>query len=112
MGLSSGAYFGSHSTLSQDARAASAARVALLVWMGPLSRTSRTGLVVLPGLGPERRSRSSRKAMKSALHLRGLVWTISSRRAQSKAPIIAILPAWPGAGTRRSAPFLAQTWAR
>src|ERR1700756_1486777 len=49
--------------------------------------------------------------MKSALRLRGLVWTISSRRAQSKAPIIAILAAWPGAGTRRSAPFLAQTTA-
>src|ERR1700749_4109987 len=27
-------------------------RGALLVWMGPLSRTSRTGLVVWPGLGP------------------------------------------------------------
>jgi hypothetical protein len=27
-------------------------RGALLVWMGPLSRTSRTGLVVRPGLGP------------------------------------------------------------
>ncbi len=37
MSLSSGAYSGSHSTLSQWARAASAARVALLTWIGPLS---------------------------------------------------------------------------
>src|ERR1700740_2997351 len=51
MGLSSGAYFGSHSTLSQDARVASAARVALLVWMGPLSRTRRAGLGRLAGFG-------------------------------------------------------------
>src|ERR1700759_1623620 len=53
MALSSGAYFGSHSTLSQDARAGSAARVALLVWMGPLSGTSRTGFGGCAGLGEE-----------------------------------------------------------
>jgi hypothetical protein len=36
MSLSSGAYFGSHSGVSQCSRSASAARVALLVWTGPL----------------------------------------------------------------------------
>jgi len=35
MSLSSGAYFGNHSTVSQG-RAASAAVEALLVWIGPL----------------------------------------------------------------------------
>lgn len=42
MSFSSGAYFGSHSTVSQ-ARSANAAREALLVWIGPLSRTRMTG---------------------------------------------------------------------
>ena len=50
--LSSGAYVGSHSTLSQWSRAASAAWVALLVWIGPLSSTMTTGLWHWPGLGP------------------------------------------------------------
>src|SRR6185436_13542733 len=50
--FSSGAYFGSHSTVSQWARAARAARLALLVWIGPLSRTSTTGLSITPSLGP------------------------------------------------------------
>src|SRR3954469_21131344 len=36
LSLSSGAYFGSHSTVSQWARAASAARESLLVWIGPV----------------------------------------------------------------------------
>ena len=40
-----GGYFGSHSTVSQCRRASSAARLALLVWIGPLSRTITTGLV-------------------------------------------------------------------
>ena len=48
----SGAYLGNHSTLSQWARSASAARLALLTWMGPLSRTRTTGFVGAPGLGP------------------------------------------------------------
>ena len=39
-----GAYLGSHSTVSQCARAASAARESLLVWIGPLSSTKTTGL--------------------------------------------------------------------
>src|SRR3954454_23738508 len=34
---------------------------------------------------------------------------MSSRRAQSSTPSIATLALWPGAGMRRSAPFLAQT---
>lgn len=54
MSVSWGAYFGSHSTVSQCARAASAARVALLVWIGPLSSTITTGLPGSPGLGPYR----------------------------------------------------------
>ena len=42
--LSSGVYLGSHSTTSQCARSASAASVALLTWIGPLSSTRTTGL--------------------------------------------------------------------
>ncbi len=41
MSFSSGAYLGSHSTVSQG-RAASALVLALLVWIGPLSSTSTT----------------------------------------------------------------------
>src|SRR3954454_7171315 len=48
MSFSSGAYFGSHSTVSQG-RAASAFRLALLVWIGPLSRTRETGRCWRPG---------------------------------------------------------------
>ena len=51
MSFSSGAYFGSHSTVSQG-RAASALRLARLVWIGPLSSTSTTGRLTRPGLGP------------------------------------------------------------
>jgi hypothetical protein len=40
-----GVYFGSHLTVSQWARAASAAKVSLLVWIGPLASTRTTGLV-------------------------------------------------------------------
>src|SRR6185312_16987468 len=46
------------------------------------------------------------------LRLVRLVRTMSSRRAQSSTPSIATLALWPGAATRRSAPFLAQTCAR
>jgi len=52
MSFSSGAYFGSHSTVSQCALAANAARLALLVWIGPLSSTSTTDLLIIPGRGP------------------------------------------------------------
>ena len=45
MSFNSGADSGSHSTVSQCARAASAARESLLVWIGPLSSTSVTGLM-------------------------------------------------------------------
>src|SRR3954452_19692203 len=69
MSFSSGAYFGSHSTLSQWARWARAARDIWLVWIGPLSRTSTIGVIAAPSLGPERRSTSSRRAMKSELRL-------------------------------------------
>jgi hypothetical protein len=34
------------------------------------------------------------------------------RGAQSSTPSNATLAAWPGAGMRRSAPFLAHAWAR
>ena len=44
MSFNSGASLGSHSTVSQWARAAGAARESLLTWIGPLSRTSTTGL--------------------------------------------------------------------
>ena len=51
MSFSSGAYLGSHSTVSQWARAASAASASLLVWIGPLSSTSTTGVKGCPGFG-------------------------------------------------------------
>ena len=50
--------------------------------------------------------------MKSALRLVREVVTISLRFAESNEPIMATLLAWPGAGTRRSAPRLAQARAR
>ena len=52
MSFSSGAYFGSHSTVSQG-RAGERRRLALLVWIGPLSSTSTTGrLARVPARGP------------------------------------------------------------
>src|SRR3954452_7185980 len=51
MSFSSGAYVGSHSTVSHG-RAASALRLALLVWIGPLSSTSTTR----PALAAQRRA--------------------------------------------------------
>jgi hypothetical protein len=51
MSFSSGAYVGSHSTESRG-RAASALRLALLVWIGPLSSTSTTR----PALATRRRA--------------------------------------------------------
>jgi hypothetical protein len=50
MSFSSGVYFGNHSTMSQCARAARAARESLLTWIGPLSSTNTTGLVARPGI--------------------------------------------------------------
>ena len=50
MSFSSGAYLGSHSTVSQG-RAASALVLALLVWIGPLSSTSTTGRLARGGFG-------------------------------------------------------------
>ena len=52
MSLSSGEYLGSHSTVSQCLGAASAVRLSLLTWIGPLSSTSTTGFITHPGLGP------------------------------------------------------------
>ena len=43
---------GNHSTVSQWARSANAAWLALLTWIGPLSRTRTTGLFGIPGLEP------------------------------------------------------------
>jgi hypothetical protein len=81
MSLSSGAYLGSHSTVSQWARAAKAAMAALLTWIGPLSSTMTTGLIGSPGRGPQRPSSRSNSAMKSALRLVLLVCTTSRRAA-------------------------------
>jgi PPOX class probable FMN-dependent enzyme len=86
--------------------------VALLAWMGPLSRTMVTGLHVSPGLGPWMRSSRSSRAMKSALRLVCEVTTVSWRETKSSAPIMAIFCDWPGASTRKSAPRLAQARAR
>src|SRR5438067_5605500 len=45
-GFSSGLYFASQSTWSHSARAASALRLAVLVWHGPLSRARKTSRLV------------------------------------------------------------------
>ena len=50
MAFRSGECRGSYSTVIQG-RSASVARLALLVWTGPLSSTSTTGTRVLPDLG-------------------------------------------------------------
>ncbi len=47
-----GGVLGSHSTVSQWARAASAVSESLLTWIGPLSSTRTTGLAGRPGAGP------------------------------------------------------------
>src|SRR3954451_3842735 len=96
MSLSSGAYFGSHSTVSQWARAASAARESLLVWIGPLSSTRTTGLAGRPGLGPYASSSCWRWATKSLLRLVGLVCTIRCRVTWSNEPSIATFRALTG----------------
>src|SRR5215211_4652398 len=85
MSLSSGAYFGSHSTVSQG-RAASALPVSRLVWIGPLSRTRTAGRAARPGCGPKRSSILSRSATKSVLRLVCEVCTINSRVTASCNP--------------------------
>jgi hypothetical protein len=62
--------------------------------------------------GPKSRSISSRSLTKSAPRLVLLVTTRSSPVAALRAPIMATLLDWPGAGTRKSAPRLAQARAR
>src|SRR4051794_5977967 len=61
MSFSSGAYFGSHSRVSQG-RAASAFVVSLLVWIGPLSRTATRGRVrsAVPYAAPSWSSRATK----------------------------------------------------
>src|SRR5215207_9158818 len=54
----------------------------------------------------------SSRATKSVLRLVLEVWTIISRLTASRAPSMATLRACPGAWMRRSAPRLAQAWAR
>ena len=107
-----GRIFGPPLGVSQCLRSAGAAGVALLAWMGPLSRTMVTGLHAAPGLGPWIRSSCSSRAMKSALHLVCEVTTVSWRETKSRAPIMAIFCDWPGASTRKSAPRFAQVRAR
>src|SRR3954468_22887518 len=70
------------------------------------------GTIAPINLLQQSRSISSSRAMKSELRLVRLVRTMSLRRPQSSTPSIATLALWPGAGMRRSAPFLAQTCAR
>src|SRR3954447_24822436 len=86
MSFSSGAYLGSHSTVSQ-VRSASARVVSLLVWIGPLSSTAMRGRVrsVVPYAAPSWSSR----ATKSVERLVGLVCTSRRRHSGSKAPSIA-----------------------
>jgi hypothetical protein len=107
MAFSSGAYFGSHSTVSQGL-AWRAARDALLRWMEPLSMTRTTGVAFWFGRGAQRSSSRLSSAMKSALRLVRLVVTIRSLSAKSSAPIMATLRAWPGASMRSSTPRLAR----
>ena len=67
--FNSGAYLRNRSTVSQCARPDSAALLASLTWMGPLSSTRTTGLFGVPGSGPQRRSSNCKCAMKSELRL-------------------------------------------
>src|SRR3954464_11439338 len=71
MSFSSGAYFGSHSRVSQF-RWASAQVVSLLRWIGPLSRTATSGRArsAVPYAEPSWSSR----ATKSVERLVALVW--------------------------------------
>jgi hypothetical protein len=73
MSLSSGAYFGSHSTVSQG-RDASALPVSRLVWIGPLSRTRTAGRAARPGCGPKAvvDPAEERHEVGAALGLRGV----------------------------------------
>jgi hypothetical protein len=66
-----GRVFG-HSTVSQCARAGSAARESLLTWIGPLSSTGTTGLIRRPDMGPWSRSSCSRCATKLVPSLVGV----------------------------------------
>ena len=100
MSLSSGAYFGSHSMVSHG-RAARALAVARLVWIGPLSRISTTGLPGWPGVGVDLLLSRASRAMKSALRLVALVATTSRRVTWSRAPRMARLCARPGASIRK-----------
>lgn len=50
--------------------------------------------------------------MRSALRLVVLVTTRNSPVTASRVPSIATFLDWPGTGTRKSAPCLAQVWAR
>ncbi len=59
MSLSSGAYLGSHWTVIQ-ARLSRAARLALLMWIGPLSSTMTTGFAARPGLARRSAARARR----------------------------------------------------
>jgi hypothetical protein len=77
-----------------------------------LSSTIATGFLATPGVGPYARSIASMSVMKSALRLVLLVITRGSPVAASRAPSIATFLDRPGAGTRKSAPRLAQARAR
>src|SRR4051812_4331816 len=86
----SGAYLGSHSTVSQG-RTASASRLVRLVWIGPLSSTSTTGRLSRPGTGPwDRSSRPSRptKSAERFIHPAGVDGQVAlgvAERAEERA---------------------------
>ena len=69
--------------------AARAARERLLVWIGPLSSTSTTGLACRPGCGPKRRASCSRWGVNLLRHRR----TVSSRTRDTSAILELVQPA-------------------
>src|ERR1700730_8788903 len=111
MSLSSGAYFAIHSGVSQCLRSTSAARVALLEWMGPLSRTMVTGarhsrLGAMDAIEPFEQG----DEIGAAFGLRGHDSELAGNEVERAH--LAIFCDWPGASTRKSAPRFAQARAR
>src|SRR4051794_27512146 len=103
MSFSSGAYVGSHSTESHG-RAASALRLALLVWIGPLSSASTTR----PALATRRRAAGPVEPHQQGDEIGGALGPAGAddqlAARGSSTPRSARFPARPGASARRSAP--------
>ena len=99
-----GRVLGSHSTVSQWARAARAAVVALLTWIGPLSSTMTTGFIRMPGLGPIQAIEHLQECNEIGAALGSAGVHNEAAGGVIERSIMATFLACPGDGTRRSAP--------